>query len=125
MFIFSIEKGFTLTNPECQLIKTYFYIIAPNIDHRYCQHHQPSFQNVHMNFEDKETTLDKLALIEYVDKDGHYDDSLCNVFRSGINNKFKISSYGFLATFMNCSVIVGFTEQPCSEGSAYEILFFR
>ncbi len=64
--------------------------------------------------------LDKLALIQYIDKDGDYNDALCNVFRSGVNNKSKISSYGFLATFLNCSVIVGFTEQPCSEGSEYE-----
>jgi hypothetical protein len=70
--------------------------------------------------ENKETTLDKLALIQYIDKDGEYNDALCNVFRSGINNISKISSYGFLATFLNCSVIVGFTEQPCSEGSEYE-----
>lgn len=70
----------------------------------------------------KETALDKLALQEYVKNDGNYDDSLCNVFRSGMNIKTKISSYGFLATFFNCSVIVGFTEQPCSEGSAYEFL---
>ena len=55
-------------------------------------------------------------------KDGHYDDTLCNVFRAGISNKSKISSYGFLATFLNCSVIVGFTEQPCSEGSKYDSL---
>ena len=72
-----------------------------------------------------EITLDKLALAQYVNKDGHYDDSLCNVFRSGLNNKSKVSSYGFLATFLNCSVIVGFTEQPCSEGSTYEIFIFK
>ena len=65
----------------------------------------------------KEISLDKEALVDYVDKDGRYNDALCNVFRSGTNNKSKISSYGFLATFLNCSVIVGFTEQPCSEGS--------
>ncbi len=64
-----------------------------------------------------EENLDKLALSEYISKDGQYDDKLCNVFRSGINKNSKISSYGFLATFLNCSVIVGFTEQPCSEGS--------
>lgn len=102
-------------------------MIAPNVDHRYCQHHQPftltsphdiSSSSTHQIIqEDKEEVLDKLALIEYIDKDGRYDDALCNVFRSGINNKSKISSYGFLATFLNCSVIVGFTEQPCSEGS--------
>ncbi len=103
--------------------RSYFIFIAPNVDHRFCQHHQPlkvtsiydtsntSYQTVQKN---KETTLDKLALLQYVDKDGHYDDALCNVFRSGINNKLKISSYGFLATFLNCSVIVGFTEQPFS-----------
>ncbi|CAF2120523.1 unnamed protein product [Rotaria magnacalcarata] len=101
----------------------YFILKAPNIDHKYCQHHQPfrvTSTATHKIDENIETSLDKLALVEYVDKDGHYDDALCNVFRSGINNKCKISSYGFLATFLNCSVIVGFTEQPCSEGSAYE-----
>jgi hypothetical protein len=70
--------------------------------------------------ENKEATLDKLALVEYIDKQGHYDDNLCNVFRSGINSKSKVSTYGFLATFLNCSVLVGFTEQPCSEGSSYQ-----
>ncbi len=80
-----------------------------------------SSATVHAIHQDhKEINLDKQALIEYIDKDGRYDDALCNVFRSGINNKTKISSYGFLATFLNCSVIVGFTEQPCSEGSNYE-----
>lgn len=75
--------------------------------------------------ENKETALDKLALMEYVGKDGHYIDGLCNVFRSGINIKQKISSYGFLATFLNCSVIVGFAEQPCAEGSSYKNLDFK
>lgn len=73
------------------------------------------------NHENKETALDKLALVQYIDKDGNYNDNLCNVFRSGINSTSKISSYGFLATFLNCSVIVGFTEQPCSEGSNYRV----
>ncbi len=107
------------------MLSIIFYFIAPNIDHRFCQHHQPatvSSTTMHQLVqESKETNLDKLALIQYVDKDGRYDDALCNVFRSGINNKLKISSYGFLATFLNCSVIVGFTEQPCSEGSKYAI----
>lgn len=67
--------------------------------------------------ENKEEALDKLALAEYINKEGQYDENLCNVFRSGANNKSKISTYGFLATFLNCSVIVGFTEQPCAEGS--------
>ena len=71
----------------------------------------------HMTHDNRETDLDKLALAQFIDKDGRFNDELCNVFRSGINNKSKISSYGFLATFLNCSVIVGFTEQPCSEGS--------
>jgi hypothetical protein len=108
---------------------SYFIFIAPNIDHRFCQHHQPSTVTLttahQMVQENKETSLDRLALVEYIDKDGHYDDALCNVFRSGINNKLKISSYGFLATFLNCSVIVGFTEQPCSEGSEYQNLVYN
>ena len=103
---------------------SHFIFIAPNVDHRFCQHHQPSTvpsTTAHLIEQDnKEISLDKQALIEYIDKDGRYDDTLCNVFRSGINSKLKISSYGFLATFFNCSVIVGFTEQPCSEGSKYK-----
>ncbi len=106
--------------------RLYFIYIAANIDNRFCQHHQPSTitsTTIHQIVdESKETNLDKLALIEYINKDGQYDDALCNVFRSGISIKSKISSYGFLATFLNCSVIVGFTEQPCSEGSKCEIL---
>ena len=94
------------------------------MDHRFCQHHQPSIispTTVYVKDHDnKELILDKQALIEYVNKDGHYDDELCNIFRAGVNNRSKISSYGFLATFLNCSVIVGFTEQPCSEGSKQE-----
>lgn len=96
-------------------------LVAHNIDERFCQHHQPLATTaiaMHQTIPDnKETNLDKLALSEYIDKDGRYDDVLCNVFRSGVNSQAKISSYGFLATFLNCSVIVGFTEQPCSEGS--------
>lgn len=106
----------------------YFVILAPGNDHRYCQHHQPATlallptdQTVvvinRIVPESKEAALDKSALKDYINKDGQFDDNLCNVFRSGMNNKCKISTYGFLATFMNCSVIVGFTEQPCSEGS--------
>ncbi|CAF4744132.1 unnamed protein product [Rotaria sp. Silwood2] len=44
---------------------------APNVDHRFCQHHQAStvssptmHQIIHKN---KETTLDKLALTQYID----------------------------------------------------------
>jgi hypothetical protein len=104
----------------------FFLLIANGVDHRFCQHHQPSTTTSIQNRlpaphedteENKEEVLDKLALVEYVDKQGHYDDALCNVFRSGLNSKSKISTYGFLATFLNCSVLVGFTEQPCSEGS--------
>jgi hypothetical protein len=60
--------------------------------------------------ENKEATLDELALVEYIDEQGHYDDYLCNAFQYGINSKSKVSTYGFLATFLNCSVLVGFTE---------------
>ena len=70
--------------------------------------------------EDKETTLDKLAIIQYIDKYGSYNIIFYNVLRFGINNKSKISSYGFLATFLNCLVVVEFTEQLCSEGSEFE-----
>lgn len=65
----------------------------------------------------KEVNLDKLALKAHLDENGEYNDTLCNVFRAGITSKQKTSTYGFLATFLSCSVIVGFTEQPCSEGS--------
>lgn len=34
------------------------------------------------------------------------------------------SAYGFLATFLNCSVIVGFTKQACSEGSKAKSSYF-
>ena len=104
-------------------------VIGNGVDHRFCQHHQASTASAvqnratalqHTAEEDKEATLEKLALVEYIDKQGHYDDSLCNVSRSGINSKSKVSTYGFLATFLNCSVLVGFTEQPCSEGSSYQ-----
>ncbi|CAF1265098.1 unnamed protein product [Adineta ricciae] len=102
------------------------FIIAPGVNDKYCQHHQPAtlasedqMASVkHRRVEDdKEQTLDKLALIDYIKNDGQYDDSLCNVFRSGTNVKGKVSTYGFLATFLSCAVIVGFTELPCSEGS--------
>ena len=67
--------------------------------------------------EDKERVLDRSALKDYIKADGKYDDKLCNVFRSGANVTSKVSTYGFLATFLSCTVVVGFTEQPCSEGS--------
>ena len=75
--------------------------------------------------ESEETQLDKSALMQYIDIDGRYDNTLCNEFKSGVNNKLKISSYGFLATVLSCSVIVGFTEQPCSEGSKYTSKYHR
>ena len=78
----------------------------------------------HMTYENRETDLDKLALAQFIHIDGRFNDELCNVFRSGITNKSKISSYGFLATFLNCSVIVGFTEQPCCEGSKCKYLIY-
>ena len=123
-----LRKGNLLNiNPMNSYVCLCFLLIANGVDHRFCQHHQPSSVPSVTNHatalqqkaeENKERTLDKQALAEYVDKQGHYDDNLCNVFRSGINIKSKISSYGFLATFLNCSVLVGFTEQPCSEGSS-------
>ncbi len=85
-----------------------FISIAANVDNRYCQYHQPSrFRSTndtlstinHILEDDKEESLDKSALIEYVNQDGHYDDTLCNVFRSGIDNKSKISTYGFWQRF--------------------------
>ncbi|UJR12598.1 hypothetical protein I4U23_016773 [Adineta vaga] len=80
---------------------------ASNVDHRFCQHHQPPRASSSAIYQlidgNKEIDLDRSALIQYIDKDGSFNDELCNVFRS--------------ATFLNCSVIVGFTEQPCSEGS--------
>ena len=36
--------------------------------------------------ENKGATSGKQVLAEYVDKQGHYDDNLCNVFRSGTNS---------------------------------------
>ncbi|CAF1099927.1 unnamed protein product [Didymodactylos carnosus] len=39
----------------------------------------------------------------------------CNVYRDEFEET-KQTSYTFLATFLNCSVIVGFDEQPRSEG---------
>lgn len=110
------------------------FTTAPGTDHRYCQHHQPAtstsgdqITNVVYQIveEDKEQALDKLALVDYVNNDGQYDDKLCNVFRSGANIKCKVSTYGFLATFLSCGVIVGFTEQPCSEGSKCENSLFH
>ena len=71
--------------------------------------------------ENKEEALDNIALSEYVNTNGSFDDKLCNLFRNGINKTSKISTYGFLGTFFNRSVIVGFTEQPCSEGSEFTI----
>ncbi|CAF0811849.1 unnamed protein product [Didymodactylos carnosus] len=44
------------------------------------------------------------------------DQDICNVFREDIIDEKKRSSYGFLATFLNCMVIVGFDECPRSEG---------
>ena len=95
-----------------------------NIDHRFCQHHQSAtltvagntFSSIDVSVENKEV-LDELTLAEYINNDGRYDENLCNVFRSGINNKSKISTYGFLSTVLNCSLIVGFTEQPCAKES--------
>lgn len=109
------------------------WILAPGVDHRFCQHHQPPKSTPDgdsataankQHPENKEQTLDRLALAEYVNENGSYDDKLCNVFRSGISKSSKNSTYGFLATFLNCSVIVGFTEQPCSEGSKTKISHF-
>ena len=131
LLVFSITKRYFGDDRSDELSYSFLWFLftANGVDHRFCQHHQPlTVPSVHSRAtalqqkteENKEQTLDKLALVEYIDKQGHYDDSLCNVFRSGINSKSKISSYGFLATFLNCSVLVGFTEQPCSEGSSYE-----
>lgn len=84
------------------------FLTANGIDHRFCQHHQPStiaLGDKHPTAlrqetpEKNEELLDNLALVEYVDKQGHYNDALCNVYRSGIISKSKISTYGFLATF--------------------------
>lgn len=39
--------------------------------------------------------------------------TLCNVFHSELMNNKNMSSYGFLATFLNYSVVVCFIEQVC------------
>ncbi|CAF1491797.1 unnamed protein product, partial [Didymodactylos carnosus] len=44
------------------------------------------------------------------------EEETCNVYHDDIIDERKLSSYGFLATFLNCSVIVGFDECPRSEG---------
>ena len=90
-----------------------------NIDNRFCQFHQSSVLSFSRNVvsidcnstqDSKEANLDKAALTAYLNEDGQYNDALCNVFRAGITSKQKTSSYGFLATFLSCSVIVGFTQ---------------
>lgn len=112
----------------------YFVVIAVNVDHRYYEHHQPtrlgpknklSSVMSQITEENKEETLDKVALTEYSGQDGQYDDSLCNVFRSGINNKCKISTYGFLATFLSCSIMVGFTGQLVQKEVSKEKIEFQ
>ena len=124
---------------KCSLIEVLlqFELLAPDVDHRFCQHHQPVKSTSdganpaatttaanEQHPENKEQKLDRLALAEYLNENGSYDDKLCNVFRSGISKSSKNSTYGFLATFLNCSVIVGFTEQACSEGSKSKSSYF-
>ncbi|CAF0889865.1 unnamed protein product [Didymodactylos carnosus] len=58
-----------------------------------------------------ENDIDKRAF------EGIQPNDLCNVYRDGITSSGKISSFGFLATFLNCKVIVGFDELPMAEGS--------
>ena len=98
----------------------YCLILADGVDHRFCQHHQPSTAPTVQNRatglqqtvgEDKEATLDKLALVEYIDKQGHYGDNLCNVFRSGINSESKLSTYGFLANEISAKTLKRVHEQ--------------
>ncbi|CAF1209471.1 unnamed protein product [Didymodactylos carnosus] len=58
-----------------------------------------------------EKDIDKRAF------EGIQPNDLCNVHRDGITSSGKISSFGFLATFLNCKVIVGFDELLMAEGS--------
>ncbi|CAF1225358.1 unnamed protein product [Didymodactylos carnosus] len=43
-------------------------------------------------------------------------DSLCNVYRDELENTKKLQSFGSIATFLNCGVVVGFDESARSEG---------
>ncbi|CAF1490686.1 unnamed protein product, partial [Rotaria sordida] len=72
------------------------------VNHRFCQRYQSSafisagdasLITTHQNFQgNKEETLDKLALIGYINENDSYANSLYNIFRSGINTSSKISA---------------------------------
>ncbi|CAF1560144.1 unnamed protein product, partial [Didymodactylos carnosus] len=67
-------------------------------------------RNEEENIDLVEKELDQTALT------GIKMEDLCNVVREGISSVNKTTSYGFLATFLNCGVIVGYDEMPMAEG---------
>ena len=87
------------------------YFITPNIDHRFCQHHQADSVSSTTMYqpiqESEETQLDRSALMQYVDMDGRYDDNLCNVFRFAVGVGIDISVGIGSLTGVNIDVSTG------------------
>jgi hypothetical protein len=62
--------------------------------------------------------------LEYL-KELDREESQCNVGRSDIEERFetKKRSMGFIASFLNCGVIVGFTDSVNHEGPRIRLAF--
>ncbi|CAF0905966.1 unnamed protein product [Didymodactylos carnosus] len=99
---------------------------SPGCDPHYCtenQKHSPHSNDLikHQTtaaYDTINTTIDQ-SFEQKLDKEAFehlHDDELCNVYRSGVTNSKRISSYGFIATFLNCKVTVDFDETPMAEG---------
>jgi hypothetical protein len=82
----------------------------------YCDHHRMK----HLHEQSAESKLSDLQLKNYVDhlKKLDSEESECNVGRSDIEERFenKKRSMGFLASFLNCGIIVGFSDTVNHEG---------
>ncbi|CAF0949277.1 unnamed protein product [Didymodactylos carnosus] len=91
-------------------------------DKRYCRLHQnqqkqPNSNQTKVDINDPNAEMIKLANeARQQEITASKEEHTCNVYRDDIINDKRLSSYGILVTFFNCSVIVGFDECPRSEG---------
>ncbi|CAF1030466.1 unnamed protein product [Didymodactylos carnosus] len=63
---------------------------------------------------DNQTIQQKALILEEEDNQFIEKSDQCNVHRDGMEARSKLSSYEFVATFLNCGIIIGFDEQPRS-----------
>jgi hypothetical protein len=83
----------------------------------YCKHHM-KYMNASVN-QQQYTRSNEYEQAMLIDKEimlSMDNNDMCNVYRNELENDKKSRSFGYLVTFLSCSVVIGFTESIRSEG---------